>query len=107
MVVTEICTMIAVRKIQSGTMQIHFIKNVQFTKLIKAEGRLREFNFRKINSSAELVFTIDVSDDRGNRIMIRMHKPANLWTIMPQVLPAWLTQLEPTFHQLIEEAVNE
>jgi hypothetical protein len=99
--------MIAVRKIQRGTMQIHFIKNVQFTKLLKAEGRLREFNFRKINSSAEPVFTIDVSDDRGNRIMLRMHKPGNQWTIMPQVLPVWVTQLEPTFHQLIEEAVNE
>ena len=30
-------------------MQLTFIKNIQFTKLIKADGRLREFNFRRYN----------------------------------------------------------
>ena len=48
------------------------LKNVQFSKLIKAEGRLREFNFRKSNGIAGPVYHVDVSDDRGNRYYINM-----------------------------------
>jgi hypothetical protein len=67
-------------------MQIHFTKNIQFTKLLKAEGRLREFNFRKVNAPQETLFTIDVCDDRGNRIMFRMQQ---------------------RFHELIVEALQD
>ena len=55
-------------------MQLQFIKNIQFTKLVKAEGRLREFNFRKQNKLEDSVFTVDVSDDRGNRIIFSMKR---------------------------------
>jgi hypothetical protein len=48
------------------------LKNVQFSKLIKAEGRLREFNFRKSNGIGGPVYHVDVSDDRGNRYYINM-----------------------------------
>ena len=34
-------------------MQIRFVKNIQFTKVLKAEGRMREFNFRKPNGREE------------------------------------------------------
>ncbi len=40
-------------------MRIHFVKNIQFTKLLKAEGRLREFNFRKLGGQQEGIFTVD------------------------------------------------
>ena len=56
-------------------MQLNFIKNIQFTRLVKADGRLREFNFRKFSGEeGELLFSIDVVDDRGNRIIFRMRK---------------------------------
>jgi len=60
-------------------MNIQFKKNIQFTKIVKAEGRLREFNFRKLGGINEGIFTVDVVDDRGNRIMLKMHKENNQW----------------------------
>ena len=62
-------------------MQIQFIRNIQFTKLVKADGRLREFNFRKSNGLQEGLFTVDVSDDRGNRIVLRMQREDGVWKI--------------------------
>ena len=56
-------------------MQIHFVRNIQFTRLVRADGRLREFNFRKFRGEGgEWLFSIDVADDRGNRIVFRMQK---------------------------------
>lgn len=79
------------------------IKNIQFTKLIKAEGRLREFNFRKANLDGQMLFGIDVTDDRGNRIIFRMHKEENTWKIEPQqLLPVWIINNEQNFHEYIE-----
>ena len=83
--------------------QMNFIRNIQFTKLLKAEGRLREFNFRKSNGLQEGIFTIDVSDDRGNRIVFHMQKEENDWKIMPQQLPPWIRESEDKLKELIEE----
>jgi len=91
----------------SNNMQLQFIKNIQFTKLIKAEGRLREFNFRKQNKLEDSVFTVDVSDDRGNRIIFYMKKEDGLWKIVKQQpLPEWLWRMETPFHELIEEELR-
>ncbi len=87
-------------------MLIQFNKNIQFTKLVKADGRLREFNFRKSNGMQGELFSVDVSDDRGNRIMFRMEKKDGHWKIMEQQLPAWIIENEPGFHELIEEELR-
>jgi hypothetical protein len=88
-------------------MQIRFIKNIQFTKLIKAEGRLREFNFRKPNGREEALTTVDVSDDRGHRIIFNMKKEGGSWRIVPHTpLPTWVTQLEDKLSELIEEELR-
>jgi hypothetical protein len=87
-------------------MQIQFIKNIQFTKLLKAEGRLREFNFRKLSGVNEGIFTVDVSDDRGNRILFRMQKENNSWKIIQQPLPAWIWDIEKSFNDAIEEELR-
>ncbi|MBS1597641.1 MAG: hypothetical protein JST75_05415 [Bacteroidetes bacterium] len=87
-------------------MLIQFNKNIQFTKLVKADGRLREFNFRKTNGIQGELFTVDVSDDRGNRIMFRMQKADGSWKIMEQQLPAWIIENEANFHELIEEELR-
>ncbi|HVY76626.1 MAG TPA: hypothetical protein VG890_17475 [Puia sp.] len=83
-------------------------RNIQFTKLIKADGRLREFNFRKINGGLQgELFTVDVSDDRGNRIMFRLYKEGNEWAILPeQSLPEWVTVSVPRFNESIEEELR-
>jgi len=87
-------------------MLIQFNKNIQFTKLVKADGRLREFNFRKTNGMQGESFTVDVSDDRGNRIMFRMQKNDGSWKIQDQQLPEWIIENETGFHELIEEELR-
>jgi len=88
-------------------MKLKFEKNIQFTRTIKADNRLREFNFRKLGGLQEGLFTIDVVDDRGNRIMFRMHKDDNGWKIVNQPLPEWIIKNERVFHDLIEEELQQ
>ena len=87
-------------------MRIQFTKNIQFTRLLKVDGRLREFNFRKLGGPNEGIFTVDTVDDRGNRIMFRMKKEEDMWKILPIVLPAWILENEGNFHLLIEEELK-
>lgn len=83
-------------------MQIQFIRNIQFTKLLKVHGRLREFNFRKLGGINEGFYSVDVVDDRGNRIMFRMQKEENNWRIFDQPVPTWVTENESILHDSIE-----
>jgi len=87
-------------------MQIKFTRNIQFTRLLKAEGRLREFNFRKQNGLQEGLFTVDVVDDRGNRILFRMQKDETGWKIVQQSLPEWIWKNESNLNDLIEEELK-
>lgn len=89
-------------------MKIEFIKNVQFTKLVKADGRLREFNFRKINSKNEGRFTVDVVDDRGNRIIFNLKKEESGWKMMQgEEVPEWVSSNVAIFNDLIEEELQK
>jgi hypothetical protein len=85
---------------------MQFVKNIQFTRLIKADGRLREFNFRKMILLQETLFSIDVVDDRGNRIMFRMNRPDGEWQIVAQTLPTWVMQQEQLLSDMIKEELN-
>ncbi|ULQ53732.1 hypothetical protein [Flavihumibacter fluvii] len=85
---------------------MQFVKNIQFTRLIKADGRLREFNFRKMILLQETLFSIDVVDDRGNRIMFKMNRPESDWQIVPQPLPAWVQEQEKMLSDMIKEELN-
>ena len=88
-------------------MMLQFTRNVHFTKLVKIADRLREFNFRKPNGREQALTTVDVSDDRGHRIIFHMQKDeSGNWKILPQPLPAWIIQLEPKFSELIEEELR-
>ena len=87
-------------------MRIEVKKNIHFTKLVKVNGRLKEFNFRKLGGPNEGLFTVDVSDDRGNRILFRMQKEQESWKILPQTLPNWVMDKENTFHDLLEEELR-
>ncbi len=88
-------------------MQIRFIKNIQFTRLLKAEGRIREFNFRKPNGREEALCTVDVSDDRGQRIIFSMQKEDGGWKIVTHSLPAWVMDQEDKLSELIEEELQQ
>ena len=79
------------------------LKNVQFSKLIKAEGRLREFNFRKSNGLAGPVYHVDVSDDRGNRYYLTLLPVDEVWTVQEENLPPWVQEAVPQFNPAIQE----
>lgn len=88
--------------------QFQFVKNIQFTRLVKAEGRLREFNFRKFRGeSGEWLFSVDVADDRGNRIIFRMRKEDSGWKLVPGKWPVWVIANEAVFNELIEEELRQ
>jgi hypothetical protein len=82
---------------------LQFTRNVHFTKLVKIADRLREFNFRRVPDPSEQLFHVDVSDDRGNRIVFRLRKEGNQWHITEQGLPQWLYSTEDRLSEVISE----
>lgn len=89
-------------------MNFSVIKNIQFTRLAKSTGRLREFNFRKITGAPEDTFHVDVSDDRGNRIIFKMMKDAaGSWKIINENLPDWIYETESQLNDLIVEELSQ
>ena len=82
------------------------VKNVQFTRLLKAEGVLREFNFRKKVVEGKTIFNVDVTDDRANRIFFDMEKSNDIWKFHQQQLPNWIVNSERDLHELIEQGLQ-
>ena len=78
------------------------LKNIQFTQLIKINGYLKEFNFRKPNGSLESVFSVDTLDDRHNRISFNMQLTENSWKIVQTNLPLWICEKEQTLNEVIQ-----
>ena len=87
-------------------MPIQFAKNVQFSRLIKAEGRLREFNFRKTGSGNEERCSVDTVDDRGNRIIFAMFREGGVWKLSSTLLPKWICQYEEQLNEAIEDETS-
>ena len=89
-------------------MRVQFIKNIHFTRLLKTNGRLREFNFRKFKGGQEDRFSVDLSDDRGNRIIFYMQKDGSSWKITNQEeVPGWVSEKEDKLNELIEEELHK
>lgn len=84
-------------------MQTQFIKLVQFSILIKVDERLREFNFRKINNTAEDTLNVNVCNERGERIFFKMKKMENGWEFSPSNLPIWIDQNRKFIGQAVED----
>ena len=85
---------------------IQFVKMVQFTRLVKMEGRLREFNFRKMRNPDEEQFSVNVCNERGDRILFNMQKKDNGWRIQSTELPKWILQNENRLDEAIEEELR-
>ena len=84
-----------------------FIKNVQFSRLVKADGSLREFNFRRYNDpQAGVLFSVDVCDLRNNRIAFKMQHTDTAWKIVQSPVPEWVSKNEHILNQLIEEEMK-
>jgi hypothetical protein len=81
-----------------------FRKNIAFTSLIKINGRLCEFNFRKRGTS---YYDVDTHDDRGNRHFFKMEKLEDSWTINNNAVPDWLLKNETLINAAIEKEEQE
>lgn len=87
-------------------MNFEVIKNLQFSKLVKADDRLREFNFTRHTGIRDGYFTVDVVDDRGNRIIFRMKLENNKWMIQDDLLPKWITSNSTELSNLIDIEIS-
>ncbi|HEY6506268.1 MAG TPA: hypothetical protein VIZ28_19965 [Chitinophagaceae bacterium] len=84
-----------------------FTKNVQFSRLVKADGMLREFNFRKhSDQQGGILFSVDVCDMRNNRIFFKMQQKETSWKIVQTLVPEWVLTNEQKLHELIEEELR-
>ncbi|NDE10285.1 MAG: hypothetical protein EBZ95_06940 [Chitinophagia bacterium] len=88
-------------------MQETFSKNIQFSKLIKANGKLKEFNFLKINDQKDNLFTVDVVDERDSRVFFNIKKIDESWKIIEIPLPEWIMENESSFSKIIEEELKQ
>lgn len=80
---------------------------MQFSRLVKADGGLKEFNFRKHSDQhGGILFSVDVCDTRNNRIAFKMQQKESAWKIMHAQLPEWVITNEQIFHQVIEEEMR-
>jgi hypothetical protein len=79
--------------------------NISFSRIIKLGDRLREFNFRKIPGTAN--YTVNVTDDKGQRILFTLRKnPEGSWTMEGGNLPLWLQFSESRLGGEIEENIE-
>lgn len=75
-----------------------------FSKIIKAGDKLREFNFRQTNLNDDTRYSVDVPDDKGDRIMFTLYKNTDReWKTSAQLLPTWIQDVEQVLAKAIEE----
>jgi hypothetical protein len=76
---------------------LYFMKlerQIQFTRMIRANGQLKEFNFLKIKNATVPTYHVDVSDERGNRHYFSLIREESGWIIAKSTLPAWVTEVQ-------------
>ncbi len=82
-----------------------FQKQIQFTRTLKAGGRVREFNFLKVGSSAPS-FEVDVADERGDRHMFLLSFEDG-WKIKGGDVPAWVSDVsDELYNQVAKEGAQ-
>ncbi len=67
-------------------------KNIQFTQLIKAGGRLREFNFRRSQGPEGPLITVDVADSNGERHYISFQMEDDQWILKTKYMADWIEE---------------
>lgn len=88
------------------SMHLEFSRMIQFSLLVKAGNRVREFNFRKLRNPGEEQLTVNVCDERGERILFDMHKRDGNWRIAAAGLPPWITQSEEQIRSAVEQELT-
>lgn len=87
-------------------MDFVFRKILQFSLVVKAGNRLREFNFNQC-SPEQASLEVNVCTEKGDRIFFRMEKADTQWTISPSNLPAWILQDEQNLSRALDEELRK
>ena len=77
--------------------------NIHFTNLIKAGGRLREFNFRKSQGKHDSMFTVDVANEKGERFYVFFRQKDQTWVLENKSLVPWIEEVLPQIEETIRE----
>src|SRR5687767_15339806 len=80
--------------------------SIHFSKIIKAGDRNREFNFNR-TARSNVQYSVNVPDERGNRIFFAMYQENGVWKIAPDVLPNWVLSIEEELGRAIDEERSE
>jgi hypothetical protein len=84
-------------------MHLEFTRVIQFSLVVKAGGRLREFNFRKLNNTDTDLFSANVCDEKGERVFFYMQKYEGGWKLSPAALPHWVIETEGQIAEALKE----
>ena len=76
--------------------------SIHFSKIIKAGDRNREFNFTRTNPAGNQ-YSVNVPDERGNRIFFTMKQEDGVWKTSLDLLPPWVLSAEEELSKTIEE----
>ncbi|WP_346236472.1 hypothetical protein ABDK00_015345 [Niabella insulamsoli] len=88
-------------------MHTSFVKIIHFSRLVKINNRLREFNYKKNNNAGDYVFDVDTADDRGNRLFFRLSKTENEWSLSSNhPIPDWIGQHLEQLVKELEEGIQ-
>lgn len=81
--------------------------SIYFSKIIKAGERQREFNFRQLANGADIRFSVDVPDEKGNRIYFHMFPDSEgKWKTSTEILPVWIQNSEDILSTLIQDELK-
>jgi len=80
--------------------------SIHFSKIIKAGDRNREFNFTRTNRLSNQ-YSVNVPDERGNRISFIMQQEDGGWKASMDILPPWVLEAQQELSKAIEEENKE
>jgi hypothetical protein len=75
-----------------------------FSRVIKAGGKQREFNFRQLSNEEGIKYSVDVPDDKGLRITFQMiTNNEGQWKTIAKPLQPWINEAETDLSNAIKE----
>ena len=78
--------------------------SIYFSKVIKAGDRQREFNFTQMPGSVGVGYSVDVPDDRGERVYFQLvPNGEGRWVTPMEGLPNWVYISTEALSSAIEE----
>ncbi len=75
-----------------------------FSRIIKAGGKQREFNFRQLFHEEGIKYSVDVPDDKGSRITFQMTPDKEgRWKTIAKPSVLWIEEAEMDLSNAIKD----